>query len=148
MSDMPFSTQREAKQFLANKIVAEAEREGAPLSDVERRMLLFCEQEPETVTGFPDDVLENIDTEYEERITSLLRAAYERDQENRDEKQRFEDAYLKLQDGDHYLLVMAEPVLGRTALGGTAVRGRFVYIAIGLAVVGAVIAFALWQQAR
>jgi hypothetical protein len=62
MSDMPFSTQREAKQFLANKIVAEAEREGAPLSDVERRMLLFCEQEPETVTGFPDDVLSSCRT--------------------------------------------------------------------------------------
>ena len=45
------------------------------MSDIEKRMLLFSEQEPETVTGFPIGAVENIDEEYEIKITSLLKAA-------------------------------------------------------------------------
>jgi hypothetical protein len=36
-----FHKVREAKEFLASKIVDQAEREGAPLSDIERKMLFF-----------------------------------------------------------------------------------------------------------
>ena len=34
---------REAKEFLISKIVAEAQRENAPLSETERKMLYFTE---------------------------------------------------------------------------------------------------------
>ncbi len=34
---------REAKEFLASRIVAEAERENVPLSEIERKMLYFTE---------------------------------------------------------------------------------------------------------
>ncbi|HEX3353709.1 MAG TPA: hypothetical protein VHS34_12870 [Terriglobales bacterium] len=35
---------REAKEFLISEIVAEAQRENAPLSEVERKMLYFTEK--------------------------------------------------------------------------------------------------------
>ena len=38
-----FRTQREAKEYLAERIVSEAVREGVPLSEIERKMLYFSE---------------------------------------------------------------------------------------------------------
>jgi hypothetical protein len=38
-----FSNAREAKEFLVSNIVAEAQRENVPLSDVEQKMLYFSE---------------------------------------------------------------------------------------------------------
>jgi hypothetical protein len=38
-----FTDTREAKEFLINNIVEEAEHENAPLSDTERKMLYFTE---------------------------------------------------------------------------------------------------------
>ena len=140
---MPFSTQREAKQFLANKIIAEADRQGSPLSDIDKRMLLFSEQEPETLQGLSEDALTNIDLEYENRITNLLRAAYAREKSIPEEGQRYKDAYSKLQEGDHYISVLAKPVLGATKS-----RDRLIYVAIGLGIVGAVTAFAFWSNSH
>ena len=38
-----FSTIRAAKEYLAGKIAEQAEREGSPLTEVERKMLYFSE---------------------------------------------------------------------------------------------------------
>ena len=38
-----FSTAREAKEYLIAQIVAEAEREHVPVSEVERKMMYFTE---------------------------------------------------------------------------------------------------------
>ena len=38
-----FARPREAKEFLVARIVAEANKEGVPLSEVERKMLYFSE---------------------------------------------------------------------------------------------------------
>ena len=38
-----FASAREAKEFLVAKIAEEAQREGVPLSEVERKMLYFTE---------------------------------------------------------------------------------------------------------
>ncbi len=40
---MSFSNVRAAKVYLAGKITEQAEREGAPLTEVERKMLYFSE---------------------------------------------------------------------------------------------------------
>lgn len=40
---MAFHNAREAKEFLISKIVAEAQLEGIPLSEIERKMLYFSE---------------------------------------------------------------------------------------------------------
>lgn len=49
---MPFATEREAKQFLADKIYQQSQSAGEPLSDVDRRLLLFSEQDPGSEEGF------------------------------------------------------------------------------------------------
>lgn len=140
---MPFSSQREAKQFLADKIIAEADREGLPLSNIERRMLLFSVDEPETMEGFPENVSMDVDEAYEKKITALLKAAYARDKDIPGEGQNYKDAYDKLAEGDHYISVMAGSVLDVTKP-----RDWLIYVAIGLGIVGIVIAFAVWSSAH
>ena len=141
---MPFPSQREAKQFLANKIAAEADRQGSPLTDIKKRMLLFCEQEPETVTGLPADAIENTGEEYEMKITSLLKAAYEREKDISGEGQNYKDAHAKLQEGDHYISVMAQPVLGGTRLSGSEMSLRNIFVAVAIALGIMVCATIIW----
>jgi hypothetical protein len=38
-----FATTRDAMEFLVSRIVTEAQREGVPLSETERKMLYFSE---------------------------------------------------------------------------------------------------------
>lgn len=131
----------DAKKFLASKIVFEANLQGMPLSEGEQKLLLFSEQDPESPTDIPDELLEGIDYEFEKKITGLLKAAYERDRVNPQELEQYHEAMQKLKGSDHYILVMAEPALAERH----AARDVVIYIAIGLAVVGAAIAFAVWR---
>ena len=73
-----FATAREAKQFLIDCIVAQAQRDGVSLSEVERKMLCFSE------TGWtPPDMAEvnkefddHYDQgEYERKIAGVVRNA-------------------------------------------------------------------------
>ncbi len=50
MKHSTFDTARDAKEFLVSRIVTEAQREGIPLSEVEREMLYFSE----TASTLPD----------------------------------------------------------------------------------------------
>lgn len=102
-----------AKKFLASKIAAEAAIQGMPLSDGEQKLLLFSEQDPESPTDIPEELLEGVDEEYEKRVTTLLKSAYLRDRNNPLERQQYEDAMKTLEGSDHYILVMAEAVLRR-----------------------------------
>jgi hypothetical protein len=145
---MTFSSQMAAKKFLAGKIVFEANLQGMPLSDGEQKLLLFSEQDPESPTDIPNELLEGIDQEYEERITRLLTAAYERDRDNPQEREQYQDAMRKLKDSDHYILVMAVPALSETHAALPQLRRArdiAIYIVIGLLVVGAAIAIAFWR---
>jgi hypothetical protein len=90
---MPFCSQREAKQFLAAKIIDEAAREGSPLSDTDQRMLFFSEQEPDTLEGIPEDVLCDVDEDYEANVTRLLRNTYSRDKHDPGLKQTYKEAF-------------------------------------------------------
>jgi hypothetical protein len=108
---MTFSSPMDAKKFLANKIVFEAKIQGTPLSDGEAKLLLFSEQDPESPTDIPDELLEGTDYEFEKKITSLLKAAYERDRLNPQELEQYQGAMQKLKGSDHYILVMAEPAM-------------------------------------
>jgi hypothetical protein len=72
-----FASAREAKEFLVEKIVDEAEREGVPLSEVERKMLYFSE----TGWTLPDiwEVNAAFDRDYdaaayEDKIAGLIQA--------------------------------------------------------------------------
>ncbi len=103
---------REAKDYLAGKIAEEAKREGAPLTEVERKMLYFTE----TAWTLPDmkAVSEEFDrdydqNEYERKIGGLVGELQARiDAGSEEERDAWYQAVLKLCDGDHYLLVLID----------------------------------------
>ena len=76
-----FDNAVEAKQFFISRIVAEAVRENAPLSDLEKRTLYFTETGSDAKQEYLDDVAQLEDQyddwEYEEKVTSLLKKAHE-----------------------------------------------------------------------
>ena len=139
---MMFASQREAKKFLAGKITAQAVFEGSPLSDVEQRLLMFSEQDPESLDGIPEDVLGGEDPEYEAKITRLMAAAYRRDREtNPADLDSYQAAMRALKGTDHYILIMAEPGLAQVNRG----RDLLKFAAIVLLVTIAIFAFAFWR---
>ena len=106
-----FSTSQDAKEFLISRIVTEAQRDGVPLSELERKMLYFSE----TAWTLPDMMEVNeafegeYDTEeYEQKISGLIRSFRERAHtEDRNELEAWDKAVQKLRGEDHYILVMA-----------------------------------------
>jgi hypothetical protein len=107
-----FASAREAKEFLVARIAEEAQREGIPLSDVERKMLYFTE----TGWTLPDivEVNEQFDreysvAEYEKKIAGLIRNARQRDRKgDPQEFSAWSEAIGILSKEDHYLLVMLD----------------------------------------
>jgi len=107
-----FSSAREAKEFLVSRIVEEAQREGAPLSEVERKMLYFTE----TGWTLPNimDISDEFDRDYdrikyEAKIAHLIRNDTKRlRKENQVEFNRWLNAVRILRKEDHYILVMID----------------------------------------
>ena len=69
-----FASQGQAKRFFVEKIVAQATREGRPLSENERWMLSFSESDPEFVvdaTRVRALEAEIPDAEYERKVAGL-----------------------------------------------------------------------------
>jgi hypothetical protein len=126
-----------AIEFLVGEVVKEANRDGAPLSEVERKMLFFSE----TGWTLPDMAevantfhREYQDAEYERKIVGLIRAARKRADETK--AATWSQAVERLAEGDHYLLVMID----RAGVS----RSRGVFLRAAAAVVtsmGAVWAF-------
>ena len=110
-----FTSQIQAKAFFVEKIIFQAQKDNEPLSDAEKYMLQWTETED----GFEmNQVLidqfnaETNDSEYEKKISNLLRSAYEADVTNASEmKEKYRDAYKTLKKGDHYILVMIEDAI-------------------------------------
>jgi hypothetical protein len=105
-----FRTIKEAKDFLAEMIASEAEREGVPLSEVERKMLYFSESgwtlpDMRTVSAaFDRDYAENA---YEQKIARLVGRIEARNHAEKPyEVKAWDEALLKLSEGDHYLTVL------------------------------------------
>ena len=101
---------REAKEFLISKIVAEAQREDAPLSETQRKMLYFTE----SGWTLPDitQVNEQFDREYnqdeyEKKIARIIGKAYKRIRhDSHDEYDKWWAAVRFLQREDHYISVL------------------------------------------
>jgi hypothetical protein len=104
-----FSSQKQAKEYLIERIVAEAGRESVPLSDVERKMLYFSETDW-TLPGILDVNAEferdYDDTAYEQKIAGLVRNLETR--ATCEEQEQWGDALIKLSEGDHYLQVLID----------------------------------------
>jgi hypothetical protein len=109
-----FATSRNAKEFLVGRIVAEAEREGVPLSETEteRKILYFSE----TAWTLPDitEVNDAFDrecdqAEYEEKIGVLIHSyrnwAAKTTESDLDS---WDEAIRTLSGEDHYLLVLID----------------------------------------
>lgn len=107
---MKFSTIKEAKDFLAGELAAEAEREGAPLSEIERKMLYFSETDwtlPDMASVSAEFDRDYDQDEYEQKIAELARKVERRNRaENPEEKAAWQDALNELSEGDHYLTVL------------------------------------------
>jgi hypothetical protein len=103
---------QEAKEFLISKIVAEADRENIPLSEVERKMLYFTESGwtlPDIMKVNEDFDREYDQDEYEHKIAKLVTKAYGRIcKGSRDEYDRWWASIRFLQREDHYVLVMIQ----------------------------------------
>lgn len=141
-------SEREAKQFLVDKICYESEREGTPLTDVERRLLIFSVAEPGTAKGIPDEVLNDIDPDWEARMTALLHNAYDRDRDDPERRQGYLDAMLRLKDSDHYILAIAEQVFskpGRAPAVGTSILKLALSVAVGVIVLIAIAFLTVWK---
>src|SRR5579862_7067558 len=109
-----FASPCDAKVYLIGRIVAEAERRGVSLSDIERRMLYFTEVEEDPGVGdlieLNDEFERQYDTaQYESKIADLIRTGINHSKkENPDEAQAWRDAIYTLETGDHYILVMVD----------------------------------------
>lgn len=119
------NTQSEAKRFFADKIIAEAEREGASLSEAERWSLLWSESDPEFVAQLDaqfdahpelEEQLDGVmsDERFEPKVRRLFEAVCRRETQGdtavRDEYRR---AYRLLREHDHYIMVMIDESLAR-----------------------------------
>lgn len=112
-----FKTERLAKEYLVERIVAEARREQILLSDVERKMLYFSES-GWTLPGILEINAEferdYNNEEYEQKVAELIREIEKRNEAaGGDEQSRWHDAVVKLSEGDHYLLILID--LGRSS---------------------------------
>jgi hypothetical protein len=128
-----FRSVREAKEYLAGMIVEEANRNGAPLTEVERKMIYFTE----TGWTLPDmkGVSAEFDrdydqAEYEQRIASTVGKVQDSlaADGRQEERANWARALEKLGEGDHYLLVLIGAA-GRTRKGA---RQTFMKLALVL----------------
>jgi len=101
---------REAKDLLVQQTAEQAELEGIPLSDLEKRMMYFTEVEecPEDPIKLNEEFEAEYDTaEYETKISKLLHHAYNRvKKENSEIAREWNEALRELCRGDHYILVL------------------------------------------
>jgi hypothetical protein len=109
-------SQTEAKRFLVEKVVRQAQVEGILLADAEQRMLSWSESDPDIVIDFdlPGRLAaEMSDEEYESKIAGLLRRSFAADvAANPDDEARWKQAAAVLHEGDHYILVMLDAAIG------------------------------------
>ena len=112
-----FSSQGQAKRFFADRIVAQAAREGQPLSENERWMLSFSESDPELVVDHARVAAlaaEISDPDYENKIAGLIERACTADiASSPDALPSYREAFTVLNQGDHYLLIMLKRGLAR-----------------------------------
>ena len=104
-----FRTIREAKEYVIGRILAQAKQDGVTLSEIERNMLYFSESGwtlPDMMqvsAAFDRDFNQ---TEYEEKITGIIRCL--RESQDETSQRDWDEAVSLLRSEDHYLLVMVD----------------------------------------
>ena len=123
---MNFTDANQAKEFFISRIAAQAESEGTPLADIEVKMLKWTEVHP--IPGIGPGDLEKIaeefsqqfdDTEWEAKISGLIKRAYENDMGGGGiSRETYKAAYDAMGKEDHYILVMVDQAIGRKLKSG------------------------------
>ena len=130
---------REAKEFLISKIVAEAQRGNAPLSEIERKMLYFTESGwtlPDIMQMSEQFDREYDQDEYEKKIARIVAKACKGIlHDSRGEYDKWWAAVRFLQGEDHYISVL----VGLADLRPR--RDQLRLLAAGLAIVACIL---LW----
>lgn len=104
-----FRSIRAAKEYLIGRILAEAERDGVSLTEVEHKMLYFSETGgtlPGIATINAEFERDYDQDEYEEKIAGVIRTLLAN--ATPEEQGTWDDAVLKLCEGDHYLMVLID----------------------------------------
>jgi hypothetical protein len=105
-----FHNARDAKEYLVDKITAQAQQENAPLSEVGRKMLYYTESGwtlPDMEAVYDDFEREYDQAKYEKRIARLIRKAYKHAcSGSREEYDAWWEATRRLGREDHYLSVI------------------------------------------
>jgi hypothetical protein len=123
-----FKDDREALDFIASRIADEAQLEGVPLSEVERKMLYFSE----TAWTLPDiwEVSDEFGRDYdsgvyERKISQLIKRAVGHAQKlQKEEFEAWDEAIDRLSRHDRYLMVMVRQAGFRTRLRSPRARHK------------------------
>jgi hypothetical protein len=102
-----FQSKEEALEFLVSKIANEAEMQGCPLNDHERKALKYAADEPSTEWGLDWDKVRGSEwegAEFETQMTALLKSAYERDKTAGEDIARYKSAS-RMIEGEPYWIV-------------------------------------------
>jgi hypothetical protein len=135
----------EALDFFALKVEHQSILNGAPLSDIEKKMLRWSEIEPGAVNdpAVSEQFESNYDSgEYEAKITSLLSAAYRLDEGIPRNRQQWREAREALDSHDFYLLVMLESARTEKPVG----KRYWTFMLVGFLLVAALLFLELIQR--
>jgi hypothetical protein len=136
---------KEAKDFLVQQTAQQAVLENISLSELEKRMMYFVENDP-TSCADPLELNEEFEAqydtaEYESKIARLLHNAHKRlKTENPATARTWDEAIRTLHNGDHYLPVLwsaKRPSENRK-------RDLLIMVGIGLLVVAGIVIAAFW----
>jgi len=142
---------KQAKDFMADQAAQQAAMGRTPLSDLEKRMMYFTENDPASCDdpiSLNDEFEENYDTaEYEAKMFRLLSHAYKRlKDENVGGLVQWGKAISTLEQGDHYILVFLNV---DSKLAPRVLRIRVVLawgIGLGIALVIALMLGIIWNH--
>jgi len=106
----------EAKKFLSQRVLETAHRDGVDFDNLEEKMLYWTAEHEDM--DLADKFAEkHNDDDYEKKVIRLLKSAYEHDLKNGSiDLQKYNDAYVALQQGDHYLTVLLDKSIGNQIL--------------------------------
>jgi hypothetical protein len=133
------SNQSQAKRFFIHKTIQQAQSENIILTDAEKYMLSWSETEENFK---PEQKLldqfytETSDEAFEKKIGELLRKAY-KDDVNKDKsaKESYQKAYVELNKGDNYILIMINSAIGSKLTNKLIDRVLLLLAAIGFIVI-------------
>ena len=147
MQSVPiFPTARAAKEFLIGRILAQAERDRVPLTDVERKMLYFSE----TAWTLPDmpAISAEFDRsydqdDYEYKIGAIVRSVEDELAQSPAAREDWDAAVDVISSEDHYLLVLIGAA-NEKKKSGQRPRGDFAWLIVTAAAVIAAMFGCLW----